>query len=49
MTYVLVVGNAVDGFRYIGPWSTPAKAADYASVFYPDAYWDVFELESPDE
>lgn len=49
MTYVLVVGNVIDGFRLIGPFTGPDDASDYASDHFPDVHWDVISLEKPFE
>lgn len=47
MNYILIVGNVADGLKFIGPWTTPADAADYASEHFPDQHWDVISLEPP--
>ena len=46
MSYVIVLGNAVQGLSFVGPFRTHTDATDY-SAGYIDDDWIVEELHTP--
>jgi len=42
---ILVIGNPVDGLRFVGRFDTPADASDYGDQAFGDQTWWVTPLE----
>lgn len=42
---IIVLGDPVDGFRYIGPFVTSAEAMHHAELAHPNDTWWVVDLE----
>lgn len=45
--FVLVIGNPVDGLKFIGPFDTADEAIEYADENADDAFW-VASIQSPE-
>lgn len=48
MKWIIVAGDVLRGFRFIGPFNEEDIATDYADL-YLDNDWDVAELKEPDD
>ncbi len=46
--FLLVVGDPVDGFDYVGPFDSSEQAQEWAQEFTDGDSWWVVELQSPD-
>lgn len=44
--YIVIVGNPVQGFSYVGPYDDPNDAAE-AALEYSEADWWVSKLITP--
>ena len=43
--YILVVGNVIDGLRFVGPFESPDEAGEYAEVHERHSEWSIGDLE----
>jgi hypothetical protein len=46
---IVVAGNPVDGYRFVGPWQRPTDAARWAENRLAGATWWAANLEVPVE
>lgn len=45
--FVLVIGNPIDGLKFIGPFYTSDAAIEYADENAEDAFW-ITEMKNPE-
>ena len=46
MQFIIIIGNVIDGFRFVGPFRNSIEAIAYAkdAIFTP---WQVTQIEAP--
>ena len=47
--YQVVTGNPVEGLKFIGPFTQPHYAAEWADEWIPDSDWWVVTVQTEEE
>ncbi len=47
--YILITGNPVDGFHFVGPFLEINDANEHAEIFYKNNEWWIAHLKKPEE
>lgn len=47
--FILIVGNPIEGFMYVGPFEDGDRANEYGQTHLEDAEWWVDRMQVPED